>query len=180
MPPSTGTFELRTDALVLRDFVAADRSAFVEWAADEAMYTYMSWRLDGADAATAEFERLLAHPERDAPTRRHWYLAVVRPNGVFCGITAFDHRSDGRGEFGWYLSSPHWGQGLATAATAMLLGFGFGTVGVPAMTATCDPENAASRRVLEKSGLRCVSEETVDTWRGPRPRLRFEIAAPGG
>lgn len=161
---------------MLRDFDAGDRSAFVDWAADEAMYTYMKWKLDGPDAAAAQFDRLLDHPERSNPARRGWYLAVVTTRGEFCGTTGFDHRPDGSGELGWYLSSPHWGRGYATAACALLLAFGFHTVGVSSITATCDPENTASRRVLEKSGLRFVDEETVDTWRGVRPRLRFQIS----
>jgi ribosomal-protein-alanine N-acetyltransferase len=170
-------FELRHDLVVLRDFVPGDRSAFVEWTADESMYTYMAWRPDGPEAAVAEFERLLSHPERTNPTRRHWYLAVATSTGEFCGTTGFDHRLDGLGEFGWYLSSRYWGRGYATSATSMLLEFGFRSVGVPAITATCDPDNAASRRVLEKCGLRYVADETVDTWRGVRPRLRFQVAA---
>ena len=107
--------------------------------------------------------------------RRHWYLAVTTTADQFCGIAGFDHRRDGLGEFGWYLASPWWGRGLATAATAMLLEFGFSSVAVPALTATWDPDNEASRRVLENSGLWCVSDETIDTWRGPRPRMRFLV-----
>jgi RimJ/RimL family protein N-acetyltransferase len=175
--PADG-LELRDDLVVLRDFVPEDRAAFVDWAADEPMYTYMAWRLSGSDAAAAEFERLLRHPERTNPTRRHWYLAVTTTTeGHFCGTAGFDHRLDGLGEFGWYLSSPHWGRGYATAATTLVLGFGFEVVRVPAIVATCDPNNAGSRRVLEKSGLRHVGAETIETWRGTRPRLRFEVSA---
>jgi RimJ/RimL family protein N-acetyltransferase len=162
--------------VVLRDFDPDDRSAFIDWATDEAMYTYMAWRLDGPAAAAVEFERLLGHPERSNPARRHWYLAVATTGGEFCGTTGFDHRSDGCGELGWYLSSPHCGRGYATAATALLLDFGFRTVGVSSITATCDPDNTASRRVLEKCGLRYVNDESIDTWRGARPRLRFQIS----
>jgi ribosomal-protein-alanine N-acetyltransferase len=178
MGDPAGGLELRGDLVVLRDFVPEDRAAFIDWAADEPMYTYMAWRLDGSGAAAAEFERLLRHPERTSPTRRHWYLAVTTTRaGDFCGTAGFDHRPDGLGELGWYLSSPHWGRGYATAATSLLLAFGFDVVGVPAIVATCDPDNAGSRRVLEKSGLRHVGDETIETWRGPRPRLRFEVSA---
>jgi [ribosomal protein S5]-alanine N-acetyltransferase len=170
-------FELRNDRLVLRDFEPGDRSAFVEWAAHESMYTYMAWRLNGRAAAEAEFQRLLSHPEYKNPARRRWYLAVLTSAGEFCGTTGFEHRVDGLGELGWYLSSRHWGRGYATAATSLLLDFGFRSVGVPVITATCDPDNAASRRVLEKSRFRHVADETVDTWRGVRPRLRFQIPA---
>jgi len=171
-----GGFELRDDLIVLREFEPSDRDAFIEWAADQAMYTHMAWRLDGPEEAAAEFDRLLRHPERTNPTRRHWYLALTTSGGGFCGAAGFDHLRDGRGEFGWYLSSPHWRRGYATAATSLLLAFGFRVVGVQSITATCDPEHAASRRVLEKSGLEYVGDETIETWRGTRPRLRFQIS----
>lgn len=99
------------------------------------MYQHMAWRLDGAEAAQAEFERLVTHADRTNPNRKHWYLAVINGDGDFCGITGFDHRRDGLGEFGWYLSPQWWGRGLATATTRLLLDFGFVTVGVPAITA---------------------------------------------
>jgi ribosomal-protein-alanine N-acetyltransferase len=173
-----GGFELRDELVVLRDFDPADRAAFIEWAGDEAMYTYMAWRLDGTEAAAAEFERLLRHPERNNPGRRHWYLALTAAvDGRFCGTAGLDHRGDGLGEFGWYLSSPHWGRGYATAATSLLLPFAFDVIRVSAMVATCDPDNAASRRVIEKSGLHHVGDEMIETWRGPRRRLRFEVSA---
>lgn len=170
-------FELRNELVVLRDFKPGDRPAFIGWAADEPMYSYMAWRLDGRGAAAAEFERVLSHPEHRNPTRHHWYLAVTTIAGEFCGTTGFEHRHDGLGELGWYLSSGHWGRGYASAATSLLLDFGFRSVGVSAITATCDSENRASRRVLEKSGFRYVADETAETWRGVRPRLRFQIAA---
>jgi RimJ/RimL family protein N-acetyltransferase len=59
----------------------------------------------------------------------------------------------------------------------LFLEFGFEHLGLLAIEATCDPANLASRRVLEKSGLSVLGEETVDTWQGERPRLRYVIAA---
>lgn len=134
-------------------------------------------RLRGEAAARAEFARLLGHPERRAEHRRHWYLAIENEAGEFVGTTGFEHRRDGVGEFGWYLAHDFWNRGYATATTRVLLDFGFGSVGVARATATCDPDNPASRRVLEKCGLSYVASETIDTWRGERPRLRFSISA---
>ena len=170
-------FELRTPDLTLRDFVPEDEAAFVEWAAHREMYQYMAWRLGSAAEATAEFHRLLGHPERTSARRSHWYLAVVESHGRFGGMAGFDQRRDGLGEFGWYLAPAFWGRGYATAITALFLRFGFEALEVPAITATCDPDNVASRRVLEKSGLLPFGEETVATSRGDRPRLRFIITS---
>jgi RimJ/RimL family protein N-acetyltransferase len=173
------TFELRGSLVAVRDFLLEDEDAFVEWAECREMYEYMVWRLDSAEDATAYFQGLVGHPERTALPRRRWFLAVVDYEGAFCGMAGFDVRDDGWGELGWYLSPRFWGRGYATEISALLLGFGFGDLGLPAVVATCDPANLASRRVLEKSGFSLVEqdEQTVDTWRGQRPRVRFLIAA---
>jgi ribosomal-protein-alanine N-acetyltransferase len=168
-------FELRGDRVILRDFVAEDEPLFVQWASDATMYKYTVWRLADSTEAFAEFRRLLHHPARVAVPRRHWYLAMLDGAGEFAGITAFDHRLDGFGEFGWYLASRFWNKGLATEATRLFVRFGFTQLGLAAITATCDPENAASQRVLLKCGLQVVGEETIVTWQGRRARLRFEV-----
>lgn len=171
------SFELRGSLVVVRDFLAEDEDAFVEWAGHQEMYEYMAWRLDSAAAAVAYFHGLFTHPERTASERRHWYLAVVNLEGAFCGFAGFDVRQDGCGQFGWYLAPRFWGRGYATEISSLFLEFGFENLGLPAVLATCDPANLASRRVLEKSGLSFVDEETVNTWQGERQRLRFIITA---
>ena len=73
-------------------------------------------------------------------------------------------------------SSRHWGRGYATEATRLLVDFGFGTLGYRRLFATADPDNVASRRVLDKSGLTVGGVvENVQTWRGPRPRVIYEV-----
>jgi len=173
-----GGFELAGRRVQLRDFCASDEDDFLAWAAFEEMYTYMPFRIESPEAAKMEFRRLLGHPSRQAVPRRHWFLATLSPEGAFVGVTGFDHLSDGRVEFGWYLSPPYWRRGYATAATELILRFAFEELAVSEVTATCDPDNAASRRVLEKNGLRVVGEETRDTWRGTRPRLRLSLSRP--
>jgi RimJ/RimL family protein N-acetyltransferase len=55
----------------------------------------------------------------------------------------------------WYLVSPEWwGRGIATQAATQLLRFGFAEMHLHRIWATCLPENPASRRVLEKAGMR--------------------------
>lgn len=87
----------------------------------------------------------------------------------------FDLHQDDTMEFGWTLSPNWWNRGYATEITKLVLGFGFKTLGVPLIWATCDPDNPASRRVMEKCGLEVQDELTIQTWRGTRPRLRMTI-----
>ncbi len=46
-----------------------------------------------------------------------------------------------------------WGKGYATEATKRLLKFAFEETPLEELVATIDPQNTASRRVLEKCGL---------------------------
>jgi len=46
-----------------------------------------------------------------------------------------------------------WGKGLATEITEALVNLGFGQLNLPSMVGVAAVENAASRRVLEKSGF---------------------------
>jgi len=173
-------FAMRGSHVLLRDFVESDRNDFLEWASDEPMYEYMTFRFATREEANVEFERLLSHQSREISPRRHYYGAIIDTEddlARFAGISGFEVGRDGIGQFGWYLASKFWNRGLATEATRLLLRLGFEALDVPTMTATCDPLNAASRRVLEKNGLLLIGERPErPTWRGPRPRLEFAIS----
>ncbi len=174
-------FSIRGSRVLIRDLVETDRDDFLGWASDEPMYAHMTFRFASKEEATTEFERLLHHPSRRAFPRKAYYTAVLHIDGDrsrFAGISGFDVHRDGTGEFGWYLASPFWNKGLATEASELLLRLGFEDLDLALIKATCDPLNAASRRVLEKSGLHLVGERPHPrpTWQGPRPRLEFAVS----
>jgi len=55
----------------------------------------------------------------------------------------------------WYSTNRrHWGQGYAAEAARAVLKFGFEQVGLQRIFAECHPDNLASRRVMDKLGLR--------------------------
>ena len=56
-------------------------------------------------------------------------------------------------EIGYMLKRSAWGRGYATEATKRLLKFAFEETPLEELVAVIDPENTASRRVLEKCGL---------------------------
>ena len=64
-----------------------------------------------------------------------------------------DEIPEGDIEIGYVLKKSAWGKGYATEACRRLLKFAFEESPLEEIVATIDPGNAASRRVLEKSGL---------------------------
>jgi [ribosomal protein S5]-alanine N-acetyltransferase len=58
-----------------------------------------------------------------------------------------------RAETGYSLAPEWWGQGIMTEAMSAVLAFGFNTMGLHSIEAQIDPENTASRRLLERLGF---------------------------
>ena len=56
-------------------------------------------------------------------------------------------------ELGFMLVKRQWGKGLATEACRALLAYGFKKVGLEKIVAVTNPDNLASIKVLEKSGM---------------------------
>jgi RimJ/RimL family protein N-acetyltransferase len=161
--------------VLLRDFLPKDREPLLELAFDEAMFTYMKFRIDQKLGETLLVE-LLKEPHLDP---RPSYNLVVEDAEGFSGWAGIDRlQGSDSAQFGWYLRSDRWGHGYATEASRLLLHFGFEVLHRATMWATADPENTASIRVLEKSGLtnRGLTDR-VKTWRGLRSRVLFTIEA---
>lgn len=165
--------ELR-GSVVLRDFRREDRDDFMALVHDDAMFTFMKFRLD-EESARDLFDYFVGEPT--AKPRRHWNLVVETPEGTFAGWSGIDaRRAEDEAEIGWYLTSQHWGRGYATEATRLLIDFAFGPLALHRLFAMADPDNAASRRVLEKSEFRLLGPVgDVQTWRGPRRRVAYEF-----
>ena len=69
----------------------------------------------------------------------------------WCGLGILDET--GEVEVKYLLRPASWGQGLATEAARQAVGYAFGEAGLSQVIGLTHPENIASQRVLEKSGL---------------------------
>ena len=83
--------------------------------------------------------------------------AVTAPPGDLAIGMVFLHsysRQHRKAEIAFNLARSHWGRGLATEAAEAVLRFGFHELGLNRIEALCMPENAASRRVIEKLNMK--------------------------
>jgi ribosomal-protein-alanine N-acetyltransferase len=88
-----------------------------------------------------------------------WWAVERRADGAFAGFVGlgcpdFEGPPAPCVEIGWRLARGMWGQGLATEAAQACLRHGFRTVGLPEILSFTVPANAASRRVMERLGMR--------------------------
>lgn len=150
---------LETTRLRLRRFTEADVENLVALDGDPAVMRYLT---GGRPTPRAEVEqvilpRLLGYYERSADYG--FWAAEGRTTGEFLGWFHFrpdEGRPDDEAELGYRLRRPAWGGGYATEGSRALIDRGFDAAGVRRVVATTMAVNAASRRVLEKAGLRHI------------------------
>jgi ribosomal-protein-alanine N-acetyltransferase len=145
-PPETIT----TTRLVIRRPKLSDASPIHEYGRDPEVTRYMDWP---THTCVADAVAVLkgAGPRWESGEEYSWVITVKpedRPIGsVACRVRG--HAVD----LGYVLSRPHWGRGYATEAAQAVLNWAATLEGVYRVWATCDVENAASARVLEKIGM---------------------------
>jgi len=72
----------------------------------------------------------------------------------WCGLWRL--KETGEIEIGYAIAGKFWGKGFATEAAARFLRYGFDELNLKKIVAVAAPENASSRRVMEKLGLKFV------------------------
>jgi [ribosomal protein S5]-alanine N-acetyltransferase len=102
--------------------------------------------------AVDRVELLLARVE--AQTGLTW-MVVNRESGEVIGNCMFFNliKAHFRAELGYALLPAWWGQGLVSEIVTRLMAFAFTDMGLHSIEAKIDPQNGASRRVLEKQGF---------------------------
>lgn len=89
-------------------------------------------------------------------------LAMERSvDGLLIGVIGFGLDADGTPELGWWVGRDYWGQGFATEAARRLIRHLFDDLGFPSVWASAHPDNAASRRVMEKLGLTLANHQRI-------------------
>lgn len=146
--------ELRTDRLLLREFVEADWRAVLAYQSDPRYLRYYEWEERTAEDARAFVRRCIGY-QQESP-RRKFQLAITLPESGqligSCGIRVRDPEAR-RADIGYELDPNDWGRGYATEAARAMLAFGFGPLGLHRIGANCLAENAGSAHVLEKIGM---------------------------
>lgn len=146
--------ELRTERLILRDFVFADWRAVLAYQSHPDYLHNYAWETRTAEDAQAFVQRFLA--QQQAQPRICFQLAITdKVTGTLmgnCGLR-LEMAEDQMADIGYELDPAYWGQGYATEAATALVQFGFTQLHLHRIWATCYEENEASARVLTKLGM---------------------------
>ena len=150
---------LETERLVLRRFTAEDVDLLVALDADPAVMRYVT---GGAPTAREEVERewlpafLAAYERGDG---YGFWAAEEKPSRAFIGwfhLRPAEGAPRDEPELGYRLVRRVWGRGLASEGARALVDHAFAGLGARRVVAECMAVHTASRRVMEKAGLRFV------------------------
>jgi RimJ/RimL family protein N-acetyltransferase len=139
--------------LIARRFGLDDLAAFVAMRNDPEVARYQSWERYSED----DGRRFIAELSGLEPGDPGWFQFALeeRQTGIFAGDCGLNILADDPrlAQIGYSIARPHWNRGFATEAVRALADFAFAAFGLHRITASVDPRNAASCRVLEKAGF---------------------------
>ena len=140
-----------TARLVARPAVVADAQVvFEEYASDPAVAKYMTWRAHRNVDETIEFLSRCERVWRDG-SAFPWTL-WLKDDGTFAGLIEIRVHAN-TVDLGYALCRRWWRQGLMTEALASVVQWALAQPEIYRVWATCDVENVASARTLEKVGM---------------------------
>ena len=146
--------QITTERLVLREFVAADWPAVLDYQRDPRYLRYYQWTERSADDAR-EFVGMFLAQQQQQPRTRFQLAVTLRAGGRLIGNCGVRQSEPGtaEAEIGYEIAPDEWGRGYATEAARAMTRFAFRELGVQRLVAWTVADNVASGRVLEKLGM---------------------------
>ena len=167
---------ITTNRLTLRRPALTDAADIYAYAHDPEVTRYMVWPTHPDIAESLAFLEACG-PRWESGEEYCWVITVTPKNraigAIGCRIREYD------ADFGYVLNHMGWGQGYATEAARVVVTWLKSLPGICRIWATCDTDNIASVRVLEKTGLFCEGRLRRSTLRlnvSPTPRDTFVFA----
>lgn len=139
---------LQTARLTIRPLTLADAPAVYAYTSNPQVMTYIPEGVFTPEQARSFAER---NGGDDAEATAVVLTAEQRLIGHIIFHPWFAPRTY---EVGWIFHPEYYGQGYASEAARALCDYGFAELDLHRIIATCQPENPASYRVMEKIGMR--------------------------
>lgn len=162
---TTRTMILETERLLLRDFTIADVPDIEVYQTDPRYLRFYHWTTR-SPGEIQQFVQMFLDWQQQKPRTKYQLVIVLKAQkrvigncGVRCQVSG-----DDQGEIGYEINPNYWGKGYATEAANGIIRFGFETLNLHRIWATCIAENTASARVLEKVGMRQEGHFVEKEW----------------
>lgn len=148
---------IRTQRLVLRPIREEDLLSMHEFVSDRESTKYMIYYPLYSLSETKEF---LSQDIRqwDEEKPHHLNFSVMLEGAHIGSIAMYFEGGETEMELGWILNSRYKGKGYAYEASKALIDYAAGNMGIKRVYACCDSENEPSYRLMERLGMKKVSD----------------------
>jgi ribosomal-protein-alanine N-acetyltransferase len=143
------------DQVHLSEFRSSDKDALIAHLNDRGIYDRtLRIPFPYTEADADEWLALVGKITVEQGRPVHWAIRSTDDTLIGgCGFDDFQVGKSHRGEVGYWLAKPFWGQGIMTAVVQRICRHAFEEFGLVKITAHVFPHNPASARVLEKCGF---------------------------
>ncbi|HEX3022920.1 MAG TPA: GNAT family N-acetyltransferase [Lachnospiraceae bacterium] len=143
-----------TERLQVRQWSLLDIPALYGIMSNAMVHTYAddsAWSME----RTEKYIRFML--DKDFRTMELFHGAVVlKESNRIIGRTGLNPYLEKRPEIEWKLGVHYWGKGYATEIGKAIIKNAFETTDISCIYGMARPDNLASRRVLEKIGMKCI------------------------
>ena len=162
--------EIRTKRLTLRPVQPGDETEIHEYAGDKDI-AMMFWLPNETLEETADFVKRNVE-EWNSPDQTDFEFVILLDGRIIGGCDSDLGHSEDRSyaTLGWIINKKFRNRGFASEAAAALLDFSFEHLRVEKVYAQCDIQNAASFAVMQKIGMKCISDKGTRTYDLPSTR----------
>lgn len=151
---NTTQTHLETDRLRLRPHTMDDLPAIHEYSRDAEVTQYMQWGPNTEEQTRGFLEMCIANQAIEPKIGYEFAVTTKHDDRVIGSITLRRLKENSPlGEIGYVYAKDTWGKGFASEAALAILRYGFAQLGMSKISATCDPANFGSARVLQKAGM---------------------------
>ncbi|MBR5948308.1 MAG: GNAT family N-acetyltransferase [Clostridia bacterium] len=157
--PRNKPYIIETERLIMRPLEERDRAEFIRMAKDESVNsTYMIPALETEALENAFFDSMREYTENES----RFVYGIALKSGEIIGFINDCELEGTSAEIGYFIGAGHWNRGYASEALYAAIDALF-SMGYTYLKAGHFEENAASRRVMEKCGMKpIVHEENLE------------------
>lgn len=140
--------KVTTKRLLIRKFQEQDWQAVYSYTSDKEVMHYMPEGVFNEE----QVKKFITENSDDKA--KHFAIVLNSHQQVIGHIVFHPYFGEHTYEIGWVLNPIYQNQGFASEAARAVLDYGFREKTLHRIIATCQPENIASYRVMEKIGMR--------------------------
>ncbi|MED4115570.1 GNAT family N-acetyltransferase [Priestia megaterium] len=139
---------IETNRLLIRKFNYEDWQEVYAYTSDANVMKYIPEGVFSKDDAKKFVNENMKGNVKNFPV-------VLKNENIIIGhIVFFNYFGDHTYEIGWVFNALYHQKGYASEAAKAIVDYGFNTMKLHRIIATCQPENTSSYRVMEKIGMR--------------------------